>query len=140
MLVRPQPRRHGDEAPFWEYVQARELRLQRCDDCACLRYPPAPVCPSCLSESSGWEMMSGQGTLLSWVVFHRMYFPALPPPYTVAAVQLAEGPILIANLLDVGEHPPVLGMPVQVTFEEVAHADGEGTWWIYQWTAMGDPK
>jgi uncharacterized OB-fold protein len=134
MLVRPQPRRHGDEVPFWEYVQARELRLQRCRDCAGLRYPPAPVCPSCLSEASTWELMSGQGTLLSWVVFHRMYFPELRPPYTVAAVQLTEGPILIANLLDVEQYPPVLGMPISVTFEEVADAAGDGTWWIYQWT------
>jgi uncharacterized OB-fold protein len=78
--------------------------------------------------------MSGQGTLLSWVVFHRTYFPELPPPYTVAAVQLTEGPILIANLLDADERPPALDMPVSVTFEEVADADGDGRWWIYQWT------
>jgi uncharacterized OB-fold protein len=87
-----------------------------------------------LSESFEWERLSGHGTLLSWVVFHRRYFPELPPPYTVAAVELAEGPILIANLLDVDEHPPVLGMAVTVTFEEVADAGGEGRWWIYQWT------
>ena len=92
MLVRPQPRRHGDEGQFWEYVQAKELRLQRCQDCAYVRYPPAPVCPSCLSESSGWERMSGEGALLSWVVFHRRYFSELPPPYMVAAVHLTEGP------------------------------------------------
>jgi uncharacterized protein len=134
MLVRPLPRRHGDEVQFWEHVQAQELRLQRCRDCAYVRYPPAPVCPSCLSESAEWARMSGEGTLLSWVVFHRRYFPELPPPYTVAAVQLTEGPILIANLLDVDERPPVLGMPVSVTFEEVADADGDGRWWIYQWT------
>lgn len=135
MLVRPKPRRHGDEIPFWEFVQARQLRLQRCADCAALRYPPAPVCPVCLSERSEWAPMAGTGTLLSWVVFHRSYFPELPTPYWVAAVELTEGPILIANLVDADVHPPALGMAVSVTFEEVAEPQGEGTWLIYQWTA-----
>lgn len=133
-LVRPRPRRLGPEAQFWDYVQAKELRLQRCSDCGYVRYPPAGVCASCLSESFEWEKMSGDGTLLSWVVFHRPYFPELPPPYVVGAVQLSEGPILLANLLDVDEHPPTLGMPVHVTYEEVADAGGDGRWWIYQFT------
>lgn len=138
MLVRPQPRRHRDEGPFWEHVQSGELRLQQCQECGFIRYPPAPVCPTCLSESFVWSLMAGTGTLLSWVVFHRPYFPELPTPYWVAAVLLDEGPILIANLLDADEHPPRLGMPVSMTFEEVAEADGDGRWWIYQWT--GKPR
>lgn len=134
VLVRPRPRRQGDEVAFWDYVQSQELRLQQCDNCGTIRYPPAPVCPACLSESSEWARMSGTGTLLSWVVFHRSYFAELPTPYWVAAVELTEGPILIANLLDADRHPPVLGMPVAVTFEEVADIEGDGRWWIYQWT------
>ena len=99
-----------------------------------VRYPPAPVCPSCLSESSGVgeNVRPRDPAVMGGVPPHLL--PELPPPYTVAAVQLTEGPILIANLLDADERPPVLDMPVSVTFEEVADADGDGRWWIYQWT------
>ena len=40
----------------------------------------------------------GQGTILSWEIFHRQYLPAYPAPYNVIAVRLAEGPVMISNL------------------------------------------
>ncbi|MGI4942873.1 MAG: Zn-ribbon domain-containing OB-fold protein, partial [Janthinobacterium lividum] len=33
-------------------------------------------------------------TLLSWTTFHRQYLPAFPPPHTVVAIRLEEGPIM----------------------------------------------
>ncbi|HEX8968154.1 MAG TPA: OB-fold domain-containing protein [Chloroflexota bacterium] len=131
-LVRPEPRKNVYEAPFWEFVQQHELRLQRCSECNTYRYPPGPACFRCLSEDSKWVPLSGSGRLLSWVVFHRQYFPELPIPYYVAAVETKEGPILIANLLNLGERQPRLDMPVRVVYETTATSDG-GTWEIFQW-------
>jgi uncharacterized OB-fold protein len=131
-LLRPEPRKNIYEQPFWDFVQEHRLRLQRCSDCGRMRYPPAPVCADCLSDNYTWEPVSGHGTLLSWVVFHRQYFAELPTPYCVAAAQLAEGPILIANLVDPpGE--PWLGMSVTLTYEQVRASTDDGHWWIYQW-------
>ena len=63
---------------FWGYVACGEYRMQRCDDCGFVRYPPAPGCPECLSESAHWDALSGKGTIVSWTRFHRQYFDDLP--------------------------------------------------------------
>ena len=133
-LLRPEPRKNIYERPFWEFVQEHRLRLQRCSRCGSMRYPPAPVCADCLSDEYTWEPVSGRGTLLSWVVFHRQYFAELPTPYSVVAAELAEGPILIANLVD-PPGAPALGMSVTLTYERVRATAGDSHWWIYQWRA-----
>jgi len=86
------------DIPFWESVEQKDLKLQRCADCGQFRYPAGPICAQCNSEQVTWERVSGKGTILSWVVFHKTYLPAYPAPHTVIAVRLDEGPILISNL------------------------------------------
>jgi uncharacterized protein len=130
--VRPEPRKNVYEAPFWAFVQRHELRLQRCAECGALRYPPGPACSRCLSQEWEWTRLSGSGRLVSWVVFHRQYFRELPVPYHVAAVETAEGPILIANLVNLGGRPPRLNMPLKIVYETALNAAGE-VWEIYQW-------
>jgi uncharacterized OB-fold protein len=131
MAKRPEPRKDIYEVPFWEHVQRHDLRLQRCAACADLRFPPAPVCPKCLSADYGWAPLSGEGRVLGWTVFHRQYFPELPPPYTVVAVETDEGPVLVGDYVNAGERKVAVGDRVRLTYEEV---DGEpDTWSIYQW-------
>jgi uncharacterized OB-fold protein len=110
------------DRPMWETIRARRWSLQCCDGCGKYRYPPAPCCPNCLSLGYTWQPLSGRGTILSWVVFHRQYLPEYPAPYNAVAVQLAEGPIVISNL--VGEEPQGswIGRTVEVRYE----ADAEG--------------
>lgn len=111
------------DEPMWASIRSHALHLQQCDDCGRFRYPPAPNCPHCLSLSQHWQPVSGQGTILSWVVFHRQYFDDYPPPYNAVAVRLAEGPILISNL--VGDEPEGswIGRPVTLCYE----TDAAGT-------------
>jgi len=131
-LVRPEPRKNVYEVPFWEFVQQHELRLQRCTDCSAYRYPPGPACAQCLCEEWEWAPLCGTGRLVSCVVFHRQYFPELPVPYHVAAVATAERPILIANLVNLGDRTPRLDMPVKIAYETARNGAGE-PWEIYQW-------
>lgn len=86
------------DQPMWDSIKQRDLRLQRCAECATTRYPPAACCPTCLSMQAEWISLEGRGKILSWVVFHRKYFDDFVPPYNSIAVQLAEGPIMISNL------------------------------------------
>ena len=86
------------ERSFWEHTRKHELRLQCCSDCGHYRYPASPVCADCDSDSFTWTRVSGRGKIISWVVFHRHYLPAYPPPYNAIAVRLAEGPTMISNL------------------------------------------
>ena len=37
------------DAPMWASIREHGWKLQQCDDCDQHRYPPAPVCPQCLS-------------------------------------------------------------------------------------------
>jgi len=130
-MQRPRPRRGLYDDPYWAFAAEGELRLQNCVSCQAFRYPPGPVCPECLSERADWVLLSGQGRLLSWTVFHRQYFPGMPPPYLVAAVRTAEGPILIGNLIDLKASDLELDMPLSAVFEDVSSPDGD--WRICLW-------
>jgi uncharacterized OB-fold protein len=129
--TRPSPRRGVYEIPFWEHVERRELRVQRCAACGELRFPPGPACPECLSGDYEWSPLSGEGHVLAWTVFHRQYFPELPPPYTVVAVRTAEGPILVANYVNANGRRAACGDRVTLTYEDVAGEPDD--WTIYQW-------
>jgi uncharacterized OB-fold protein len=87
-----------DDIPMWASIGRGCLELQRCDDCAEFRYPPAPICPKCLSARATWTPVAGGGTILSWVVFHKKYFDDHIPPYNSVAVALDEGPIIVTQL------------------------------------------
>jgi uncharacterized protein len=94
----PRPVMGVYDKPMWESIRAGAMKLQRCKHCATWLYPPGPSCPKCLSPELEWTPVSGEGKLVSWVVFHRHYLPAYPPPYNAIAVRLAEGPTMISNL------------------------------------------
>jgi hypothetical protein len=133
MTVRPTPMRGVYNDPFWAFVQERALHVQRCDDCAHHWYPPAASCPTCLSENWQWVPVAGKGRLISWTVFHKQYFKPLPPPYTIVAVELVEGPILVADIGD-GDVGATLAMdePMELVYEDAETVDGE-PFLIYRW-------
>jgi uncharacterized OB-fold protein len=52
---------------------------------------------------------------------HRQYFPAFPPPYVVAFVQLDEGPMVMSTIAS-GVDLSVLrcNLPVRAVFERLS--------------------
>jgi uncharacterized OB-fold protein len=86
------------DKPMWESIDAKAMKLQRCKETGTFQYPPGPNSPDCLSGELEWAPISGKATIISWVIFHRHYLPAYPPPYNAIAVRLEEGPIMISNL------------------------------------------
>jgi len=122
------PLQDDDGAPFWEYTAKGELRMQACASCGRLRFPPRPMCPWCRSTSSEWQLMSGRGTIWSYVVPHPPLLPAYQAlaPYNVIVVALDEDPTLrvIGNLVTgpdeaINEIDPAtirIGSAVQVVF------------------------
>jgi hypothetical protein len=119
--TKPLPRITADNRPFWDATKRHELRLQRCGGCGCWRYPPAPVCPQCLSEEAEWRRVSGRGTVSTFVILHKVYFASFAgdAPYNVVQVELDEGPRLTANLIDVPNERIRVGMRVEVVFDDV---------------------
>ena len=133
-LKRPLPRRGVYENPFWDAIQMRELRLQKCSSCAHTWYPPGPVCPTCLSEAWSFAPMSGRGKMVAWTIFHRQYFPEIPVPYLVASVQLDEGPLLIGNVPGLDPKDARVDLSLEAVFEQVKGDAAD--WLILQWRVV----
>jgi uncharacterized OB-fold protein len=105
---------------FWDGTAAGQLRLQRCDACAHVYFPPRPFCPACASRRVSSFAATGHGTLYSYLIHHRPV-PGFTPPYAIAVVQLAEGPRLMSNIVDCPQTPEalVLDMPLEVAFQKL---------------------
>ncbi len=117
--AKPLPAISSLNQPYWDGLRGHELRLQRCDECATVWSPPAPLCPRCWSRQFTWAKLSGRGQVNSWVVFHQAYFRGFESdvPYNVAEVELEEGPRLLTNLIGVANDDIRAGMPVEIVFE-----------------------
>jgi uncharacterized protein len=105
-------------APYHEGLAEEELRVTHCPDCGRMQFPPRPVCPGCAStRPARWTTVSGEGTVWSFAVFHKRYLADGPEtPYTVAVVELVEGPKLVTNVVGADSGLRV-GLPVRAVFE-----------------------
>ena len=116
--TRPLPVPTPETKHFWDGTRAGELRLQRCDDCRHVYFPPRPFCPKCASRKVSIEKAAGKGRLYSYVIHHRPA-PGFTPPYAIAVVKLDEGPRMMTNIVGCPQTPDalVLDMPLEVVFE-----------------------
>lgn len=108
---------------FWDGTKAGELRLQRCDACGKVYFPPRPFCAGCASRQVSVFAASGKAILWSYVIHHRKV-PGFTPPYAIAVVQLAEGPRMMTNIVDCPQTPEALqlDMALEVVFEQQTDA------------------
>ena len=119
-LPLPQP---TDEAqPFFDALNDNRLVIQRCAACGTLQHPPRAMCGGCQSTAFEWAEASGKGVVYSYVVTHQAVHPALVghTPLATVEVELAEGPHITSNLVDVAPEAVAIGMAVEVVFEEVS--------------------
>ncbi|HEV7414724.1 MAG TPA: OB-fold domain-containing protein [Tianweitania sediminis] len=98
----------------------RRLTFQRCRSCEQAWLPAREECPKCWSSDWVWEEASGKAEVVSWVVYHTAFDKRFAGhlPYNVAVVQLAEGPRMVTNLIDLSEGEDVIGQAVTLAFEE----------------------
>lgn len=96
-----------------------------CPHCEAKIFPPRDVCPECGGEAKTAYTFSGKGEVYS---FTRMSnAPAgfeAQAPYTVALVKLAEGPVVTAQLTDLGDEKVKIGMPVEMVTRKL-RSDGD---------------
>ena len=118
---KPLPDINDENGPYWEAAKRHELVLQKCSDCGHLRFPPARVCPNCLSMNVEWTPVSGRGRVYTWTIFHQLYHPGFQNevPYNVAVIKLDEGPQLVSNVVGCRNEDIKLDMPVEVVFDDV---------------------
>lgn len=110
----------------WRLKQQRYgLVGEICPHCDARIFPPRDVCPSCGGEAKTAFAFSGRGEVYS----HTTIYSAPSgydetTPYTVALVKLAEGPVVTAQLTDLGDQPVKIGMPVEMVTRRL-RSDGD---------------
>jgi len=119
--ARPLPQPTPETQHFWDGTRAGELRLQRCEECDHVYFPPRPFCPACSSRSVRVFVASGDATLASYVINQRPH-PAWDAPHAIAIVELSEGPRMLSNITHCEQTPEALqlDMPLVVDFQAVS--------------------
>ncbi len=91
----------GLTQPFWGGLAQGEVRLQKCAACGTHQYPAESFCYACGAQAMSWVKVSGEGTVYSFIVVHQVYHKLFKAfmPYTVAIVQMDEGPRMLSAML-----------------------------------------
>jgi uncharacterized OB-fold protein len=103
-------------ARHWRLRQQRySLVGEVCSRCESKIFPPRDICPNCGQEARDLYAFSGRGEVYS----HTTIYEAPSgydsnAPYTVALIKLDEGPMVTAQLTDLGDTPVEIGMPVEM--------------------------
>ncbi|MBK1781093.1 OB-fold domain-containing protein [Advenella sp. WQ 585] len=105
---------YPETKPFWEAAEKDELLLKTCHDCGKPHWYPRMVCPLCGSANTAWLNASGQGSLYAF-----SHIEKANPPYTLAYVQLNEGPIIMSNIIDADINQLKIGSLVTVAFQRM---------------------
>jgi hypothetical protein len=108
-----------ESRPFWTGGLDGELRIHRCHACRQYFHPPVGACFRCRSRDVGPEPVSGRATVAAFTINHHHWLPDFPPPYVIAAVELAEQPDvrLTTRLVECEIDDVRVGMPVEVVFD-----------------------
>jgi len=119
--TKPLPVVNDLNKPHWEGAKRHEFLIQKCGDCSHTWFPPFPTCTKCLSTNVNWVNTSGKGNVFSFIVYHQGWLPGYKEdlPYNCAIIELEEGVRFINNLVDMDNKDIKVGMPVQVTFEDI---------------------
>ena len=106
---------------YWDGARQGQLRLQKCDSCHSIYFPPRPFCPECGSCEVSVVTATGRATLYSYVINH-LPSPGFESPFAIAVVELEEGPRLMSNIVDCEQTPEALqlDMPLEVTFQKLS--------------------
>jgi len=110
----------------WRLKKQRyALMGEECPHCKVKIFPPRDVCPECSGEAKEPYAFSGQGEVYSFTTLSDgpSGFEDYTP-YTVALVKLEEGPMVTAQLTDLGEEPVEIGMPVEMVTRRIRQ-DGD---------------
>jgi uncharacterized OB-fold protein len=93
-------------APFVKAAQNGGLKLQVCNDCHVVKYPPSEICAQCLGDSLEWSDVDGAGRVLArtelLTTTGDVFSSLLPLP--IGTVRLNCGPVVLAFFADPNTH------------------------------------
>ncbi len=105
---------------FWDAARRHELVAYKCLNCGAF-YSQAVDCSSCGSTRGDWVRASGRGGVFTFCIYRQAFHPAWKDdiPYNVAYVKLAQGPLLLTNIVGCANEDIYIGMPVEVVFVDI---------------------
>jgi hypothetical protein len=116
----------------WRLQKQRyELVGETCDSCGVKLFPPRDVCLECKEPAQELYTFTGTGEIFSYTTIYDA--PAgfeHNAPYQVALIKLEEGPIVTAQLTDMGPDEAYIGMPVEMVTRKL-RTDGEEGMIVY---------
>lgn len=105
--------------------QRYKLVGEVCPHCEAKLFPPRDVCPECGGEAKTLYTFSGRGEVYSFTtVFDAPAGYEENAPYMVALIKLEEGPMVTAQLTDLGDQPVAIGTPVEMVTRRLK-SDGD---------------
>lgn len=97
-----------------------------CPHCDAKLFPPRDICPNCHSEANQEYQFSGRGEVFSYTtIYDTPSGYESNVPYTVALVKLEEGPMVTAQLTDLGKTQVTIGMPVEMVTRKLREVGDE---------------
>ncbi|WP_160573521.1 Zn-ribbon domain-containing OB-fold protein [Actinomadura physcomitrii] len=107
--------------PFWAGLREHRLLVQRCAHCEALRYPAAPICPTCLTRGGDWTAVAAEGDLYSFVVYHRALSPAFAEdvPYAIGVVEIQDR-LQILSRIDAPPDSLSIGTRMRARYTDVS--------------------
>ena len=75
---------------YFRYCAAHDFRLQKCQSCGYLRYPPGTACPWCTGMTFEWTPVEPRGAVYSYGEVHHAIQPSFRDhtPYMILLVEL----------------------------------------------------
>lgn len=115
----PAPKVLPETLAYWQAADAGRLLVKRCTACGEHHHYPRDICPFCWSEATEWREAAGTGTVYSFSTMGQG-----EAAYTLAYVQLDEGPVMMSNLVGAEPGAWAVGQRVRVAFapSEGGHA------------------
>jgi len=129
-MMRPASSR--DTKFFWDGVNAHELRIQKRPH-GSLQHPPVPAIWQDKESPIEYQVVSGKGTVFSFVVHHAPKVPGRTLPFVIALVELEEGVRMLGELRNVDPAKVEIGMPVRATYIDFPEGDSGPAWTLYAW-------
>lgn len=113
------PRPTPVSRPYWEGCKEGRLLLQRCENCGKHQFYPRILCSHCGAGTLAWAETSGRGSVQTFTIVRRPVSPgyAADTPYVIALIALAEGPVMMSNVVGCTPEDVCVGMSVEVLFE-----------------------
>ncbi len=109
----PAPTPTPETEAFWAATRAGKFLVKTCKECQRAHWYPRALCPLCFADATEWREASGRGRIYSFSIMRRA-----PQPYAIAYVELAEGPMMMTNIVGCDFDEIAIGQAVRVELRE----------------------